>query len=313
MFDKPSLIHIMILNPQSQLEGLGGLNESSPAPAPPTKPAPAIPQPIPSGFATASPPERAKASRKSLPSEKARELMNMGFSQRQAEAALAKYDENLERATNFLLDGGVVGFEEEAVAESTTVEAVVPPPPPKKEKEELLVPLATVTPTNPPVDPPLVPPKPATPTLSSPSKPHPPPQPKSQPPTSPSPPQPTTPRPDTSRLESLLAQRQQQYKKAALHYKGLGNIAVAKAMVGVSKEMLKTAVAVRKGEIADLERCENEVPPEPDMGLGSGKEEGEGKIRGVGEVVDILSGGEVRLEEAVNGDGYSCVECTSEG
>ncbi|RUS25235.1 hypothetical protein BC938DRAFT_472446 [Jimgerdemannia flammicorona] len=302
----------------SQLEGLGGIDEpTAPAAATgPTQPAPA-PRPV-----VVSVPPPAKASPPSAPSGKVVELMNIGFSQRQATVALAKYDENLERATNFLLDGGGNDVGEEGESESVTVveesvsvkvtKKTSPPSPPLKE-EKLLVDLGAdsrepVPPEQKPVLPannglqnlsfntndisstipssseiPIVSQKPPSPTpvIS-------PPQPPSPRPTVPTRAPPATPRPppvDTSRLESLLSLRQQQYKKAALHYKGLGNLSAAKRMLTVSKELLAMTVAVKKGEVGDLAKVEREVPSEPDMEMGSGMEQQQQQQwREVGEV-----------------------------
>lgn len=62
---------------------------------------------------------------------------------------------------------------------------------------------------------------------------------------------------------------QKQYKEAAIYYKGLGNLAVAKQLVRTSKELLHTGIRLKNGEIIDLETVR--LPEEPDMSLGDGK------------------------------------------
>ncbi|KAF1803952.1 hypothetical protein FB192DRAFT_1370576 [Mucor lusitanicus] len=62
---------------------------------------------------------------------------------------------------------------------------------------------------------------------------------------------------------------QKQYKEAAIHYKGLGNLVAAKHMVRTSKELLHTGIRLKNGEITDLDTVR--LPEEPDMSLGDGK------------------------------------------
>lgn len=62
---------------------------------------------------------------------------------------------------------------------------------------------------------------------------------------------------------------QKQYKEAAIHYKGLGNLVAAKHMVRTSKELLHTGIRLKNGEIVDLDTVR--LPEEPDMSLGDGK------------------------------------------
>lgn len=59
---------------------------------------------------------------------------------------------------------------------------------------------------------------------------------------------------------------QKQYKEAALHYKGLGNIPVAKDMLRVSKDLLQAGIKIKNGEITHFT-----LPSPPDMLLGDGK------------------------------------------
>ncbi|CEP08021.1 hypothetical protein [Parasitella parasitica] len=62
---------------------------------------------------------------------------------------------------------------------------------------------------------------------------------------------------------------QKQYKEAALHYKELGNLAVAKQMVRTSKELLQTGIRLKNGEIENPAVVR--LPGEPDLSLGDGK------------------------------------------
>ncbi|KAI8884202.1 hypothetical protein K501DRAFT_248399, partial [Backusella circina FSU 941] len=59
---------------------------------------------------------------------------------------------------------------------------------------------------------------------------------------------------------------QKEYKEAALHYKNLGNLSVARQMVKTSKELLHTGIQLKNGEIFDAN-----LPNRPDMTLGDGK------------------------------------------
>lgn len=77
-------------------------------------------------------------------------------------------------------------------------------------------------------------------------------------------------KPSTAELQDVLNQvirLQKQYKEAALHYKKLGNLAVAKQMVRTSKELLHKGISLKNGEISN----EIELPAAPDMTLGDGK------------------------------------------
>lgn len=86
-------------------------------------------------------------------------------------------------------------------------------------------------------------------------------------------PRPVTP-PDHAELQQLLETlitRQKEYKVAAIHYKEVGNLAVAKEMIRVSKDVLQTAVAVKNGQLTSIQTIKNKLPKAPDMDLGSGK------------------------------------------
>ncbi|KAK4520318.1 uncharacterized protein ATC70_008451 [Mucor velutinosus] len=63
----------------------------------------------------------------------AKELMNMGFTQKQALKALDMFDNNLERAANYLFDSPPVDEEEEVEADEAQQPQALPPPhPPRK-------------------------------------------------------------------------------------------------------------------------------------------------------------------------------------
>lgn len=92
--------------------------------------------------------------------------------------------------------------------------------------------------------------------------------------------------PDAAEIQKLLETlilRQKEYKQAAIHYKNIGNLAVAKEMIRVSKDVLQTAVAVKNGQLTAVQFIKNKTPQVPDMELGSGKP------RQVQEV-DVMSG-----------------------
>lgn len=79
---------------------------------------------------------------------------------------------------------------------------------------------------------------------------------------------------DSSEVQKLLetlVSRQKEYKQAALHYKDIGNLVVAKEMIRVSKEVLQTAVAVKNRQLTAPKLISNKIPPPPDMDLGTGK------------------------------------------
>ncbi|KAF7729465.1 hypothetical protein EC973_004445 [Apophysomyces ossiformis] len=72
----------------------------------------------------------------------------------------------------------------------------------------------------------------------------------------------------THHLLDIVIQRQKEYKQAAIHYKKIGNLAVAKDMIQKSKELLRVGIQIKKGEIP-LDVVD--ILPEPDMTLGDGK------------------------------------------
>lgn len=77
---------------------------------------------------------------------------------------------------------------------------------------------------------------------------------------------------DLQQAQELLGKviaLQRQYKEAALHYKGIGNLAAAKQMVRTSKDLLHTGISLKNGEIVDLKLVK--LPDTPDMNLGDGK------------------------------------------
>lgn len=96
------------------------------------------------------------------------------------------------------------------------------------------------------------------------------------PPREPTPPPPTPPplatAQDLKQVQEVLGKvitLQKQYKEAALHYKGLGNLSAAKQMVRTSKVLLHTGIKLKNGEITDLRQVK--LPEAPDMTLGDGK------------------------------------------
>ncbi|KAL9545413.1 hypothetical protein MBANPS3_007169 [Mucor bainieri] len=283
----------------------------------------------------------------------AKELMNMGFTQKQALKALDMFDNNLERAANYLFDSPPADDEDEAEQPSSS--SPLPPPPRKssidppmaakqqdnnneeEEEEESIDPefwkakaqeyqkmalqakrdgdkkkaVALLRESKnftqkyqdlleihgasnqlmetdqPPVR------STPEPTSSSrelqeqrtPSPSSPPPLPKAEAEAEATPPlasQQQEPQPASERaaaathnlqqIQDLLAKvisLQKQYKEAAIHYKGLGNLTAAKQMVRTSKELLHTGIRLKNGEIADLDTVR--LPEEPDMSLGDGK------------------------------------------
>ncbi|KAI8380898.1 uncharacterized protein BYT42DRAFT_564612 [Radiomyces spectabilis] len=75
-------------------------------------------------------------------------------------------------------------------------------------------------------------------------------------------------------LQKLLQQiieKQKEYKEAALHYKELGNLVVAKQMIKTSKNLLQLGIQVKKGDITDIHEIEKNIPDKPDLHLGDGK------------------------------------------
>ncbi|KAG1297605.1 hypothetical protein G6F66_002458 [Rhizopus arrhizus] len=82
----------------------------------------------------------------------------------------------------------------------------------------------------------------------------------------------TVPQANSVELQSLLTRTislQKEYKQAALHYKKIGNLAAAKQMVRISKDLLHTGIKLKNGEIKDTDSIQ--LPDAPDMSLGDGK------------------------------------------
>lgn len=77
---------------------------------------------------------------------------------------------------------------------------------------------------------------------------------------------------DPSALQDLLTKvisLQKEYKHAALHYKKINNLIVAKEMVRISKDLLQTGVNLKNGQITDIKSIQ--LPGPPDMSLGDSK------------------------------------------
>ncbi|PHZ07675.1 uncharacterized protein RHIMIDRAFT_273911 [Rhizopus microsporus ATCC 52813] len=77
---------------------------------------------------------------------------------------------------------------------------------------------------------------------------------------------------DPSALQDLLTKvisLQKEYKNAALHYKKINNLIVAKEMVRISKDLLHTGVNLKNGQITDIKSIQ--LPGPPDMSLGDSK------------------------------------------
>ncbi|KAI8371936.1 hypothetical protein EDC96DRAFT_73733 [Choanephora cucurbitarum] len=71
----------------------------------------------------------------------------------------------------------------------------------------------------------------------------------------------------TQEILSEVIKLQKQYKEAAIHYKKLGNLSVAKTMVRTSKDLLHTGIGLKDGTIT----TPPVLPSAPDMNLGDGK------------------------------------------
>jgi hypothetical protein len=76
---------------------------------------------------------------------------------------------------------------------------------------------------------------------------------------------------EIQKLLEALVSRQKEYKAAAIHYKEIGNLAVSREMIRVSKDVLQTAVAVKNGLLTSVQTIKSKLPKAPDMELGSGK------------------------------------------
>ncbi|KAI9493604.1 hypothetical protein BDB00DRAFT_872275 [Zychaea mexicana] len=76
---------------------------------------------------------------------------------------------------------------------------------------------------------------------------------------------------DARQLLQEIVQLQKEHKEAAHHYKDLGNLAAAKEMVKVSKELLRVGIQVKNGEATDMDNIRRKLPSKPNMTLGDGK------------------------------------------
>ncbi|ORZ02963.1 hypothetical protein BCR43DRAFT_482474 [Syncephalastrum racemosum] len=79
---------------------------------------------------------------------------------------------------------------------------------------------------------------------------------------------------DQNKLRDVLnsiIKRQKEYKDAAVHYKNIGNLSLAKDMVVVSKDLLRMGIHVKQDEAADLTAIEQKIPAPPDLNQGDGK------------------------------------------
>lgn len=87
--------------------------------------------------------------------------------------------------------------------------------------------------------------------------------------------------PDQSKRRDVLntiIQRQKEYKDAAVHYKNIGNLSLAKDMITASKELLRMGINLKQDETADLTAIEQKIPAPPDL------TQGDGKIRAIQQV-----------------------------
>ncbi|CAO3634988.1 unnamed protein product [Cunninghamella echinulata] len=66
---------------------------------------------------------------------------------------------------------------------------------------------------------------------------------------------------------------QKEYKEAAIHYKNIGNLSMAKEMIQTSKSLLKTGIQVKQGGLSlqEIASIKTKLPPPPDKTLGDGK------------------------------------------
>jgi hypothetical protein len=74
-------------------------------------------------------------------------------------------------------------------------------------------------------------------------------------------------------LLQRVIQLQKEYKDAAHHYKNLGNLAVTKEMIQISKSLLKTGIQVKQQQLSEQEvdQTTKRLPDHPDLFLGNGK------------------------------------------
>ncbi|KAI9257469.1 hypothetical protein EDC94DRAFT_614519 [Helicostylum pulchrum] len=242
------------------------------------------------------------------PNQNVSELINMGFTQDQAVKALDMFDNDLERAANYLFDSPTdmdtttedyhrteqeqekessdpcywqekaLEYKKLALAakkngDKSNAVALLRESKVYNQKYQDLLEIQPVQQSEPVINP--TPPPPARePTPSSPTPPRreitPPPREPTPPPPTPSPPQPTA--QDLKKVQELLGKvvtLQKQYKEAALHYKGLGNSSATKQMIRTSKVLLQTGLKLKNGDITDLRLVK--LPDAPNMTLGDGK------------------------------------------
>ncbi|KAI8048143.1 uncharacterized protein B0P05DRAFT_592345 [Gilbertella persicaria] len=237
------------------------------------------------------------------PLEQALELINMGFTQQQAQKALDMFDNNIERAANYLFDSPPEVVE--VVTENKRQEDIPEPTDNKRQKileqdpqywqkkaqeyqqlaleakrqgdKKKAVTLLRESKNysqkyndlmaEDHVEQSIAP---QTPPKERPQTPNPPePQQISETVVSNTQPAPALSPAQVSQIQELLSKvisLQKQYKEAALHYKKLGNLAAAKQMVRTSKELLHTGIRLKNGEIITAQ-----LPDAPDMTLGDGK------------------------------------------
>ncbi|KAI8088423.1 hypothetical protein BDF21DRAFT_396573 [Thamnidium elegans] len=245
------------------------------------------------------------------PNQNVSELINMGFTQDQAVKALDVFDNDLERAANYLFDSPTdmdttadnhhqpeqekeeessdpcywqekaLEYKKLALAakkngDKNNAVALLRESKVFNQKYQDLLEIQLAQQSKPvrnPAPPPVREPTPSPPREATP----PPPSPRREitpPPKDPKepnpPPQPTA--QDLKQVQEVLGKvivLQKQYKEAALHYKGLGNLSAAKQMVRTSKVLLHTGIKLKNGEITDLRLVK--LPDAPDMTLGDGK------------------------------------------
>lgn len=76
---------------------------------------------------------------------------------------------------------------------------------------------------------------------------------------------------NADQLLKAIIELQKEYKQAAVHYKDLGNLALAREMVKTSKELLRLGVQLKNGHVRDLNAVQSKLPGKPDLTLGDGK------------------------------------------
>ncbi|GAA5816671.1 hypothetical protein MFLAVUS_010201 [Mucor flavus] len=244
------------------------------------------------------------------PNQNVSELINMGFSQDRAVKALDMFDNDLERAANYLFDSPTdmdtatedhnqteqekeeessdpyywqekaLEYKKLALAakrsgDKSNAVALLRESKVYNQKYQDLLEIQPIQQSQPVINTTPPPPSPRDPT-PPPRETTPPPREITPPPREPTP-HPPTPPPqptaqDLKQVQEVLGKvitLQKQYKEAALHYKGLGNLSAAKQMVRTSKVLLHTGIKLKNGEITDLRQVK--LPDAPDMTLGDGK------------------------------------------